>query len=244
MENEASHLSSTDRTKCGINAELIKYGGNELCGELCDLFYIIVKHNDIPQSWRDSWLIPIHKKGDKNKPDNYRGITLMNSITKLFTSVILEKLRVYYENREEQFGFRRNRSTTNAIYILSQIKEKAIEFNTPAYLCFVDMKKVFDSIKIEDIVGILIENRVPNSLIKVIYEVNTKLKTRIRTNIETSADINMNRGIRQGDSLSPYLFNMVMDKIIHEITSMTIGYQLGKKTLLTICSKEIQSRNL
>ena len=79
----------------------------------------------------------------KTNPDNYRGITLLNTALKLFTKVILSKLLNYIQPREEQQGFRKNRSTTDAIFILRQIVEKSIQFNHPTYLCFVELKKSF-----------------------------------------------------------------------------------------------------
>ena len=52
---------------------------------------------------------------------------------------------------EEQQGFRKNRSAINAIFTTRQITEKAIEFNKPAFMCFVDLTQAFDRVKLEDV---------------------------------------------------------------------------------------------
>jgi len=75
----------------GIFNEMLKYGGTELTLHLTQLFQQIFKLCTIPKAWKQSTSIPLFKKGSKTNPDNYRGITLLNTILKLFTKVILHK---------------------------------------------------------------------------------------------------------------------------------------------------------
>ncbi|XP_030763856.1 uncharacterized protein LOC115888310 [Sitophilus oryzae] len=111
------------------------------------------------------------------------------------------KLEKQITNRNEQQGFRRNQSNTDAIFIIKQIKEKAIEFNTPAYICFNDLTQAFDRVRLSDI---------------IIY-------------IPTPG------GIRQGDSLSPFLFNLLMDIMIEKVTSMNNGNRMGHNRVSMVC---------
>ena len=115
---------------------------------------VLIKHV-IPNDWKASVTIPVFTKGSKSDLENYRGITLMNSTTKLFTKLILNQLLKHISPREEQQGFRKNRSTMDAIFIVRQIVEKAIEFNKPAYLCFVDLTKAFDRVRLQDVTNCL-----------------------------------------------------------------------------------------
>jgi len=86
----------------GISNEMLKYGGTELILYLTQLFQQIVKLGDIPKTWKESIIIPLFKKGSKTNPENYRGITLLNTTLKLFTRVILSKLLKYIQRREEK----------------------------------------------------------------------------------------------------------------------------------------------
>jgi len=70
---------------------------------------------------------------------------------KVFTGILKKRLETQLTNREEQQGFRRKRSTTDAIFIIKQLKEKSIEFNTPAYVCFIDLTKAFDRVRLSEI---------------------------------------------------------------------------------------------
>jgi hypothetical protein len=84
---------------------MIKYGGTELILHLTQLFQQIFKLCTIPKAWKQSIIIPMFKKGSKTDPDNYRGITLLNTTLKLFTKVILSKLLQHIQPREQQQGF-------------------------------------------------------------------------------------------------------------------------------------------
>jgi hypothetical protein len=70
----------------GILNEMLKYGGTELITHLTQLFQRIFRLGTIPKAWKQSTIIPLFKKGSKTNPDNYRGITLLNTTLKLFTS--------------------------------------------------------------------------------------------------------------------------------------------------------------
>ena len=64
---------------------MLKYGGESLCDELALLFNKILENGEIPEAWKHSFTIPIFKKGDRKVSDNYRGITLLSAVLKLFT---------------------------------------------------------------------------------------------------------------------------------------------------------------
>ena len=90
----------------------------------------------------------IPKKGDLTYCNNNRGITLRSTVSKLFQIVMLKRLSNGLEKllRENQCGFRRNRSCIDQLYSLHCIIHNCIEFNVPLYINFIDFKAAFDSI--------------------------------------------------------------------------------------------------
>jgi len=116
---------------------------------------------------------------------------------------------------------------------MRQIAEKSIEFNHTAYFCFVDLTKAFDRVKLADVIECLREREVPEQIIKVIKELNTDTTARIRSNNQTSRPIIIKDGVRQGDSLSPMLFNLIMDKIIANLPK-ELGYRMGNDPIYII----------
>ena len=87
-----------------------------------------------PISWTKGAIVPIYKKGDKSDPSNYRGITLINIVAKLFSLVLRNRINTWCENeniyRNEQFGFRNNSSTADCIFILHTIIQNVISHNS------------------------------------------------------------------------------------------------------------------
>ena len=84
---------------------------------LHQLFSKIWVNEDIPDNWKEGHIIKIPKKGDLSRCDNYRGITLLPTTAKIFNRIILERLKgtVDQNLREQQAGFRKERSCTDQI---------------------------------------------------------------------------------------------------------------------------------
>ena len=92
--------------------------------------------------------MPIPKKGDLTICDNWRGISLLDTIGKVFAKVIQMRLQKVAEEvlSDSQCGFRAARGCTDMIFCVRQLIEKAREHNTKLYLLFVDLRKAYDSV--------------------------------------------------------------------------------------------------
>ena len=106
--------------------EFIKYSPKELRNVLVVLFNIILNSGIIPSDWCISLISPLYKNtGPKDEANNYRGISLISCIGKLFTALINKRLELYIKNNqllgEEQAGFRPNYSTTDHIFVLNSV---------------------------------------------------------------------------------------------------------------------------
>jgi sorting nexin-29 len=101
----------------------------------------------MPDVWKVGLIVPLFKKGDKMKCENYRGITLLNVAHKILSSVILERLKGYWEGilGEYQCGLRPQRRTTDQIFVVRQILENVYTHDIDHHLLFIDFKKAFES---------------------------------------------------------------------------------------------------
>ena len=129
---------------------MLKYEGDELMIELSHLYSMIMSTGEVPPERKFSITIPIYKKGEKKYPRNYRGISLLNIAMKLIPKIITQHISSTVSINKEQQGFRQNRSTIDAIFLLRQIIEKSIEFNKPACPYFVDLTEAFDIVQLKD----------------------------------------------------------------------------------------------
>jgi sorting nexin-29 len=108
-----------------ITAELIKNASGELKERLHVLICKIWRDENMPDDWKVGLIVPLFKKDDKMKCENYRGITLLNVAYKILSSIILERLKEYSEEilGEYQCSFRPQR-TVDQIFVVRQILEK------------------------------------------------------------------------------------------------------------------------
>lgn len=87
------------------------------------MFYSILSSRDCPSDWSTVNISLLHKKGARDDPANYRGISLIRSIAKIFTAILSRRLATWAESNfkiaEMQSGFRRKRSCTDNIFVLS-----------------------------------------------------------------------------------------------------------------------------
>ena len=79
----------------GMQSELIKYGGYRLLNRIYELVRQIWEEERIPAEWKETIIVPIHKRGDRDKCENYRGIALGNAAYKIFWNIMLEKMKPY-----------------------------------------------------------------------------------------------------------------------------------------------------
>jgi hypothetical protein len=153
-----------------ILAKLIKAGGEKLCYVIHKLICSMWNKEELPQQWKESIIIPIHKKGDKNDCNNYQGISLLSTAYKILSNILLTRLTPYVSevSGDHQWGFRHNRSTVDQIFYIRQILEKKWEYNVTVHQVFIDFKKAYDSVKREVLYNILLEFGVPKKLVRLI----------------------------------------------------------------------------
>ena len=108
---------------------------------LLRLYKEIQKHEMIPTEWKHSVTISPHK--DKPDCSNYRGISLLCHSSKIFSSIILQRIKGRTEEilAEAQCGFRANRSTSDQIFTLKQLAGKYKEFGRDIYVCYSNFRR-------------------------------------------------------------------------------------------------------
>ena len=131
--------------------EYIKNSPSQMITLITQLFNIILNSGIIPTDWTLGIIKPIYKnKGSPNDPENYRGITLLSCIGKLFTAVINTRLSNYLEGvgaiGDEQAGFREGFSTLDHIFVLHSLIDLYLKSKKRVYCALIDYKKAFDLI--------------------------------------------------------------------------------------------------
>ena len=229
MEEIAKALKQMKNNKApgldGLPIELWKLPGlQEILLSFCNDTY----HGRRPEEWGRTAIVPVPKKGDLTKPDNYRGISLSQTAAKVYNRVILNRIRPELEKvlRPNQNGFRAGRSTSSQVLALRRIVEEMRNFNKEALILFIDFRKAFDSIDRITMFEILKAYGIPEPVvngIRVMYENN---KATVLTDEGESDLFEILTGILQGDPLAPYLFIIVLDFALRKSISQEDGITL------------------
>ena len=132
----------------GIPVELFQILKVDAVKVLHSICQQIWKTQQWPQDWKRSVFIPVTKKGNAPKCSNYHTIALISHTSKVMLKILQARLQQYM-NRElpdVQAGFRKGRGTRDQIANICWIIEKAREFQTNIYFCFIDYAKAFDCV--------------------------------------------------------------------------------------------------
>jgi Reverse transcriptase (RNA-dependent DNA polymerase) len=223
-----SILSKISQLKLGkasgcdaICAEFLIYGKTAITEVLHVLFNQILTLKKIPDDWKKSLIVPVFKKGDSSQIENYRPIALTSVPRRLFERLILDKIHDYEHKLSEfQNGFRTNRSTIDHCYVLDYLmKQKKGKLIT----ILLDFKAAFDTVD-RSILWYRLANKFNFNLelITLLQELFDHNKSIILINGAKSDEISNLRGLLQGSSLSPVLFNFFIDDLLQELESSGI----------------------
>ena len=187
-------------------------------GKLATLFNECLHQSKIPEKWDEAIIILLYKKGDQKDISNYRPISLLNNIYKLFTKIITNRItRTLDENQpREQAGFRKGFSTVDHLHAVNQLIEKCVDYKIPLVAVFVDYNKAFDSVEISDVLEALHEQGIEPVYINIFKHIYKQAKSFIRMH-KDSKPFHLGRGVRQGDTSSPKLFTACLEKFFKKL---------------------------
>ena len=197
----------------GISNEQLRYGSSGLVGPLVDLFGGVWREEKVPEEWLKGVISVIPKKGDASVCSNNRGITLRSTTSKLFQIILLNRLSSGLELalRENQCGFRRNRSCVDQIYSLRTIIHQCIEYNLPLYINFIDFRSAFDCINRDFIWAAFRHYGLPEKYVRIIRAFFDGTMSAVKHDGELSSWFSVLSGTGQGDIQGPPVFNIVIN---------------------------------
>jgi len=186
---------------------------------LIDFCSQCLKDARVPEAWQLSHVAAIYKKGSVGSCDNYRPISLLSVGYKLFAALLLRRLQTAGAEEllcDSQFGFRRKRGTSDAIFAVRRHIETALAHRTGASFIALDWAKAFDSIMPEPLQTALLRFGLPERLVRLISNIYAQRAFKVVSGQTESTQHRQAAGISQGCPLSPFLFIMVMSVIMYD----------------------------
>ncbi len=205
------------------------FKNNESIQILTVLFNKIFEHNLVPVVWKVGIIKPIPKSSlvDPRVPLQYRGITLMSTVYKLFSNILNVRIVSAAENNniycDEQNGFRKGRSCADHIFVLSSIIRNRKAKGLPTYAAFIDFEKAFDRVD-RNLLYYKLNNMGFNGrILDCIKNIYTDCKSGVNVNGHITDWFSSDFGVKQGDCLSPTLFGLFINDIVGELKSNSQG---------------------
>jgi hypothetical protein len=187
------------------------------------LFDLIFDSGESPDSWTLGIFKAIYKnKGDPNDPDNYRAISLVSSVGKLFTSILNSRLSNFSDETDlvtkSQAGFRAGYLTQDNIVILYSVITLYLSKKKKLFCCFIDFKKEFDTIWRAGLWQKLINSNIHGKIFKIIFSFYDNFKSCVKSGHTFSDFFHLRYWCKTGRKFIPFLFAIYLNDLEEFLT--------------------------
>ena len=229
-----------NKKACGIDYirnEFLKNLPPRLLPFTCNFFNLILETGAIPSNWCIGMIMPLYKKkGSQEDPNNYRGITLLSCLGKLFTACLNNRIEAFSTKYEklglEQAGFRPGFSTLDHIFTLHAIIDFYKNKKERAYCAFIDYSKAFDLVDRSALWQKVLNHGINGRVLQVIYNMYPNAQSCVKSVGKLSDFFTCDAGVRQGENLSPILFAMYVNDFHESLTRQYSGLNMLNENVM------------
>lgn len=214
-EQEVETIIKSLKTECSIgwddiSTQVIKQNMKHLIAPITHICNLSFKTAVFPKALKKSVILPIYKNGDKSSVTNYRPISILPVLSKILERLMNNRLVKYLEKYDllasNQYGFRRGRSTSDAVSNLNDYIVKALDQGEKCLAIFLDLSKAFDTVSVPLLLQKLERLGVRDKQLKLFESYLGERYQCVKIGNYTSSDQPVSYGVPQGSILGPTLF--------------------------------------
>jgi endonuclease/exonuclease/phosphatase family metal-dependent hydrolase len=216
-----------------ISAEHFKHAGSNCIHVLTYVFNRICETEKVPLQFKRGVLIPIPKGNkDRSIQDNYRGITLLQTMRKIFEKAILKKKISKWVKDSNviddlQGAAQEHCSSLETNWVVRETVSHYLEGKSSVYVCMLDVKKAFDSVWQKALFHKLYNVGMDPCVWRVLIDLYSEPECCIRINGRSSQWIKAMQGIIQGGPLSMFNYEIINNDLIRDLKACNAGTVIG-----------------
>jgi hypothetical protein len=197
-----------------------------------EIFHKVKKGKQFPDDWKIAIICPIYKgNGKQGEPGNYRRISILSVLVKIYSGILAGRLSDWLINNKTlsrfQAGFVKDKSPADNIFVIKTTVDTYLRVKRGhIYWCLVGLEKVFDSTDREALWFKTRKKGVSDNMVECIKKMYNDTKFCVKCGGDKVTDfVKERRGVRQGCSLSLYLFNIFIEDITDYIMKAMYMHQ-------------------
>lgn len=230
-----------------IPSRLLKVAAVVIAPSLTTIFSRSIATSTFPEEWKLAKVTPIYKKGERKDPSNYRPISVIPVISKIFEKIVYDQLYDYLNKYDilavNQSGFRNLHSTVTAL--IEATDKWSLELDQGRFngIVFIDLQKAFDTIDHTILIAKLNNYGIDNKSLKWFSSYLSQRSQQCSINGALSSPCEVSLGIPQGSNLGPLLFLIYINDLPNCLSEAT-PRMFADDTSISVASDSISELEL
>jgi hypothetical protein len=212
----------------GVLAEMLQNAGLGCAMALTQLFNYVWRAGVWPVDWQKAFMVPLYKRaGSRLDPSNYRNLSIMSIVAKLFEKILDTRIREWAERMhvlsDLQGGFRCVRATLDQIFILNEIVAERRERGLPTYMGFIDVRKAYDRTWRPGLWYKLRQIGIGGRCLELLQAMYSRVVRKLLINGQYTDEFDVLSGVPQGSVLSPFLYATYINGLHKALADAGLG---------------------